>query len=50
MKLIHDYELGFREIKDIAKEYPSYTMAVRVEGGWMMFESYDEYRTWKAQK
>ena len=50
MILIPDYELGIREIRDIAKEYPSYTMAVRVEGGWMMFESYDEYRTWMAQK
>lgn len=50
MKFISGYELGFREVKDIAKEYPSFTMAVRVEGGWMLFESYDEYRTWKAQK
>ena len=50
MILIPDYELGVREVKDVAREYPSYTMAVRVDGGWMLFESYDEYRTWKAQK
>lgn len=50
MKFISEDELGVREVKDVAREYPSFTMAVRVEGGWMLFESYDEYRTWKAQK
>lgn len=50
MKFIANYELGFREIKDVARDYPSYTVAVKVEGGWMLFEGYDEYRTWKAQK
>ena len=49
MKFISDYELGFREIRDVARDYPSYTMALKVEGGWMLFESYDEYSTWKTQ-
>lgn len=50
MKFMANYELGFRGIKDVARDYPSCTVAVKVEGGWMLFESYDEYRIWKAQK
>lgn len=49
MKFIEDvhHALGRYVIE---QNNPEFTVLKRVDGGWMLFESYDEYRTWKAQK
>lgn len=49
MKFIEDvnHTLG-RYI--VEKDNPKFTVLKKVEGGWMLFKSYDEYKTWKAQK
>ena len=49
MKFIEDaqYTLGRWDIEHMN---PEYAILKKVEGGWMLFTSYDEYRVWKAQK
>jgi hypothetical protein len=38
------------DIEEIMEEYPEYIIWARVEGGYMMFESFEEYQTWENQK
>ncbi len=38
------------DIEEIMQEYPEYIIWARVEGGYMMFKSADEYQTWENQK
>ena len=45
MKLITDY----REVKKAQKGF-DYAKVVKVEGGWLLFETLIEYYTWKKQK
>lgn len=35
---------------EVVNEYPSAALVKRVTGGWMVFETQDDYRTWKNQK
>lgn len=36
--------------KQVDKLCPWASKIVKVDGGWMAFESWDDYRTWKNQK
>ena len=36
--------------KEVVKNYPEAEKIVKVEGGYMVFETVTEYETWKNQK
>ena len=36
--------------KEVVKEYPEAEKIVKVDGGYMAFETIEEYETWKNQK
>ena len=46
--LCHDED--YKSRKAVVEQYPSAAKVVRVTGGWMVFETYYEYLTWKEQK
>lgn len=40
-----------KEVKNEAKSHGVYYVKiVKVDGGWLAFENWDDYRTWKSQK
>ena len=39
----------FDDIDDVSAEYPSAASIQEVEGGWMVFDSIDEFKTWLKQ-
>lgn len=41
----NDYETK----NEVKEEYPSAEVIKRCEGGWMVFETEEEYETWKKQ-
>ena len=43
-------DYAYRSRKEVVEAYPSAAKIVRVMGGWMVFETYTEYLTWKSQK
>ena len=36
--------------KEVVKEYPDHVKIVKVTGGYAVFETWDDYETWKNQK
>lgn len=36
--------------KEVAAQYPGAEKIVKVEGGYMVFFTIDDYKTWKNQK
>ena len=42
--------IGVNSRKAAAKECPWAAVIVKVDGGYMCFESADDYKTWKNQK
>jgi hypothetical protein len=49
----HDMRQHFTEAKtrrEAARAYPWYVRIVKVDGGYMVFESEADYQTWRRQK
>lgn len=36
--------------QEVMDKYPSAAVVIEVEGGWMVFDTVDEYETWENQK
>ena len=36
--------------KQVKEEYPDHAKIVKVDGGYAIFETWDEYYTWRNQK
>ena len=36
--------------KQVKEEYPDHVKIVKVEGGYAVFETWDDYETWRNQK
>ena len=43
-------EKGYRNRKEVEKDAGAVVKIVKVEGGWLTFEFWDEYETWRKQK
>lgn len=48
MKLCQD--IDYKSRAEVAKSYPSAVKILRVDGGWIVFETYTDYETWRNQK
>lgn len=48
MRCVRDSDYASR--REVVAEYPEAAKIVRVEGGWAVFDTYEDYETWRRQK
>lgn len=48
--MVYAYETDYNSRREVVDAYPEAVKIVKVEGGWGVFDSWDDYETWKMQK